>query len=77
MSVLRICWSGATTGNSVTNYTLAYSPITSSTLTYITNISSGTTCWDIIDLNHTVGYSGYVESNCTNCYKSTKLYWTT
>lgn len=75
MSTLKICWSGVTTGNIVTSYTLAYSPVTSSTLTYINNIPSGTTCWNISGLTYGVSYSGYVQSHCTNCYNSTNLNW--
>lgn len=77
MVELRICWSGSTTGNSVTSYTLAYSPVTSSTLTYINGLSYDTTCYTISGLTYAIDYSGYVQSHCTNCYDSSNLYWST
>jgi len=75
MANLNIFWSTAMTGNTVTSYKIGYSPITSSTLSFITGIPSGTTSYTITGLNASISYSGYVESECTYCYSSTKLYW--
>lgn len=73
-SNLIINWSGTTTGNSVTNYTLVYySALTSPQI--ISNISSGTTSYTLTGLNENVSYSGYVYANCSSCYSSNTLNW--
>jgi len=73
-SNLTINWSGTTTGNTVTNYTLVYFT-GNTTPIIISGIPSGTTSYTITGLDVYSSYSGYVFSNCYNCYTSTTLNW--
>lgn len=73
-SNLTINWSGSTTGNTVTNYTLVYFS-GNTTPHIISGIPSGTTSYTLTGLNENISYSGYVYSNCYNCYSSNTLNW--